>query len=288
VLQVRPATAADRDRVIQIALACDPEDWLPESFDDFLHEESMGLGVAEVEGRIIGCFAYEWDPARRQAYLMGMRVDPAVQGQGLGSAFCKAQIDWLTGMGAERLTLLSEQRNERAHRTVERHGFVKTVPWLIYHLSVADLRSAALVAAEPFGLAAALQGEAPAPPTPELRQWWADRTAGAYAATPGSGWIIFPLSPADWGGDGLLCLGTEGALLWGRNEEEWFVRWASGSPGALRSLLATFAQLAQAGGAAQLTLSLPGQVEPLLQEAGLTLPEPWRAFLFVYTSQPHG
>lgn len=271
-LHVRPATAADRDRVIEIALACEPEDWLPESFDSFLDQEASGLMVAEMDGEMVGCFAYVWHPDRQQAYLMGMRIDPVAQGQGLGSAFCKAQIDWLTAAGARRLTLLSEHQNVRAHRMVERNGFVKTVPWLVYHLG-----------ALPEGVV-----EPQEPATAELRQWWANRASEEYIGRPESGWIIFRMDAAAFESEGFLHLGTQGALLWGRDGNEWIVRWASGTAQALRSLFAAFAQRAQAGGAEQITLSLPGSLEPLLQEAGLNLPEPWRAFLFVYTSQPLG
>lgn len=274
-LQVRLATVADRDRVTQIALACDPEDWLPGSFDELLTYPNSGLLVAELDGQMIGCFAFEWHPDREQAYLMGMRIDPAAQGQGLGSAFCKAQIDWLTAAGARRLTLLSERQNERAHRTVLRNGFARTASWVVYDLAVSDLRGAEVAAQTPA--------------TAALCQWWAEQAAGQYVGLPDSGWIIFPLTAADFTPERLLHLGTEGALLWGRDGDGgWIVRWASGSPGALRTLLATFAQMAAESGAEQVQLSLHGELEPLLQEAGLTLPEPWRAFLFVYTSQPLG
>lgn len=255
-------------------MACDPEDWVPESIDDFFQHDVKGMLVAELEDRVIGCFAYEWHPSRKQAYMMAMRIDPAVQGQGLGSAFCKAQIDWLTAAGAEAITLLSEHENLRAHRTVEKNGFVKRTPWLIAHAQVGDLPADAV--------------PTQAPASDELRQWWAGQAAGQYLSLPGSGWIIFPSTPADFAGELLLHLGTEGALLWGRDGGEWIVRWASGSPKALRTLLATFANLARAGGAEMVTISLPGHLEPILAEAGITLPEPWRAFLFVYTSQPNG
>lgn len=275
-LQVRPATIADRDRVIQIALACDPEDWLPESFGDLLTQSNSGLMVAEEAGQMVGCFAYEWHPDRQQAYLMGMRIDPAVQGQGLGSAFCKAQIDALTAAGARRLTLLSERQNERAHRTVQRNGFVKTVPWFTSHLSPGALLEQLAVPGEP-AVAAPTDGE--------LLQWWANQALGQYAGLRDSGWIIFPLTEADFTADSLIHMGTEGALLWGRYGNEWIIRWASGSPQALRTLFTAFAHRAQEGGAELITISLPGDLEPLLQEAGLDLPEPWHAFLFVYTSQ---
>lgn len=292
-LQVRPATIADRDRVTQIALACDPEDWLPESFDQLLQDPKTGLMVAEAEsGRMIGCFAYEWHDDRQQAYMMGMRIDPAEQGHGMGSAFCKAQIDALTAAGARRLTLLSEHQNLRAHRMVERNGFVKVAPWFTCHLPPGDLIDAVAAArgaagADPETATAEAQ-TAVDPAAAELRQWWASKAAGQYAGLPDSGWIIFPLTEADFTGESLLYLGTEGALLWGRDGNEWIVRWASGSPQALRTLLVTFAHRAQEGGAELITLSLPGELEPLLQEVGLRLPEPWRAFLFVYTSQPLG
>lgn len=277
-LQVRPATAADRDRVTQIALACDPEDWLPASYDDLLREDRSGLIVAETDGQIVGCFAYEWHPDREQAYLMGMRIDPAAQGQGLGSAFCKAQIDWLTGEGARLLTLLSEHQNERAHRTVQRNGFVKTTPWFTSHLPPGALLEQLTPIAEP-------RAPGVTPASAELRQWWANRAAGQYAGMPDSGWIIFPLAAAEFTSDHFMHDGTEGALLWGRYGNEWIIRWASGSPQALRRLFTAFAHQAKEGGAELITISLPGDLEPILQESGLHLPEPWHAFLFVYTSQ---
>lgn len=294
-LQVRPATTADRDRVIQIALACDPEDWLPGNYEQLLNQPNSGLMVAEAEGQMVGCFAYEWHPDRQQAYLMGMRIDPAVQGKGLGSAFCKAQIDALTAAGAHRLTLLSEHENERAHRTVERNGFVKTTAWFTSHLAPGALLEQLAPARESSTEAVGTEtvGRGPAttekpvlePATDELRQWWANKAAGQCAGLPDSGWIIFPLTEAAFTGDLFMHDGTEGALLWGRYGNEWIIRWASGSPQALRRLLTAFAHRAQEGGAELITISLPGDLEPILQEAGLDLPEPWHAYLFVYTSQ---
>lgn len=269
-MQVRPATLADRDRVIEIALACDPEDWLPENYEGVLQGANSGLLVAEQESQVIGCFAYEWHPDRRQAYMMGMRIDPAVQGKGLGSAFCKAQIDWLVAAGAERLTLLSEASNERAHRMVQRNGFVNARPWQVIFLPLDFL------ADEPA---------APQTDDPAIRHWWGERAAGQYASLPDSAWIIYQLTAAEFATAPMLHLGAEGALLWGRDDQgEWVIRWLDGAPGALRTLLATFAQMARAGGAERIALSLPGELAPRLAEAGVELPDAWRAYLFVYTA----
>jgi hypothetical protein len=41
--------------------------------------------------------------------------------------------------------------------------------------------------------------------------------------------------------------------------------------------------MAQAEGAKLISISLPGHLEPLLVEASIILPDPWHAFLFVYT-----
>ena len=83
--------------------------------------------VAEVDGRVVGSIGLEVNrrPRRRHAAAIGMAVDQAMQGQGIGTALLAAVLDLADGwLNLHRIELEVMCDNGRAIRLYERHGFV--------------------------------------------------------------------------------------------------------------------------------------------------------------------
>ncbi len=82
--------------------------------------------VAEVDGQVVGTIGLGVNPRprRRHAADLGMAVDEAFQGQGIGSALLAAAVDladrWLN---IHRIELTVMSANAHAIRLYERHGF---------------------------------------------------------------------------------------------------------------------------------------------------------------------
>ncbi len=80
--------------------------------------------VAEIDGQIVG---YEWcEVYQQRAHLTRLAVHPAYQGQGVGSQLLRQAIIDATTLGADLLTLNTQQHNRRSHALYTRFGFVNT------------------------------------------------------------------------------------------------------------------------------------------------------------------
>lgn len=82
--------------------------------------------VAEVDGQVVGTLGLHVDarPRRRHTADLGMAVDQAFQGQGIGSALLAAAVEladqWLN---IHRIELTVMSANAHGIRLYERHGF---------------------------------------------------------------------------------------------------------------------------------------------------------------------
>lgn len=82
--------------------------------------------VAEVDGRVVGAIGLSVNPRPRRRHTadLGMAVDEAFQGQGIGSALLAAAVEladqWLN---IHRIELTVMSANARAIRLYEHHGF---------------------------------------------------------------------------------------------------------------------------------------------------------------------
>lgn len=95
--------------------------------------EGDGIGdiLVAKEGRQIVCMVnllYTISTAlgSRVAILEDMVVAPQSRGLGVGSALLKYAIEFARDKGCKRITLLTDNDNEAAHRFYEQHGFTES------------------------------------------------------------------------------------------------------------------------------------------------------------------
>lgn len=117
-VQIRPGTQADHERLQRIQRAALPE-FTPELLDAAI-AGAVGLLVA-VDPDPVGYTLFM--PAGKQAVLLEIAVDPPRQGEGIGSDLLEATISRLEGGEHESVRLTARQSDERVHEFYERHGF---------------------------------------------------------------------------------------------------------------------------------------------------------------------
>ncbi|MFZ5814238.1 MAG: GNAT family N-acetyltransferase [Bacillota bacterium] len=274
---MRRATPADKAEVVALSRAVSEHDFIPEIYDDLMNcTEPEGFFVAEQEGRIIGCYCLEFH-APEQAYFFGMRIHPGAQGKGIGSQFCRAQIEQALAAGAREIYLLSALDNLRAHRTVAKNGFVNRGPWVIYD-------SLTQLPALPEARRARWARPADREAIERFRQARATGPLAEVIASRLTGWAVVTTSPAEWALESTALVegegGLEGLMLLTQTEDGLLLRWLDGSPGAAADLL-SFALRARAErGLEPFTISLPMAAEPLLAPLQLSDEQAFRAYVF--------
>lgn len=82
---------------------------------------SRRFRIARLDGRIVG-YAVTGRAGQR-GYLQRLAVDPAVQGQGVGSMLVNDSFDWLRKRGAEETLVNTQESNEKALALYERLGY---------------------------------------------------------------------------------------------------------------------------------------------------------------------
>lgn len=155
----RPALARDRADVIEFCKGIwEGDDYVPEVWDDWFHDPDGILGVAEVNGRAVGCSKISL-LSKGQWWLEGFRVDPKVQGHKVGSRIHNYIIDWWDKHGDGTLRLMTSSENLAVHHVCVKTGFVKTHEICAYKATpiaestenfslVTDLSEAAMFAIE--------------------------------------------------------------------------------------------------------------------------------------------
>ncbi|MCL5974809.1 MAG: GNAT family N-acetyltransferase [Gammaproteobacteria bacterium] len=95
--------------------------------------EGDGIGdilVAKQSGQIIGMvnllYTVSTALGSRVAILEDMVIAPQHRGLGVGSVLLKNAIDFAKQKGCKRITLLTDNDNEAAHRFYEQHGFMES------------------------------------------------------------------------------------------------------------------------------------------------------------------
>lgn len=277
---MRKATSADKEAVVALCRAIDPHDYLPEIYDWGV--EAGNLYVYEQDGRIVGCHAREWT-APGCVFFYAMRIDPTVQGRGIGSAYAAAQVEEAVAEGARHIFLSSAPGNVRAHRTVEKHGFVNEGDWFIY--DEVPLPAVAL----PPGRARAGRPE----DLPAVLAFQAGLTGQVLADVYANG--DFPYSFAmlrddAWVPERLAVVpgsaGLEGVMLLGEIEKgQLYIHRLEGTPAAAAELLGYALAWAKEKGLTQLCISLPARCEALLAPLGLDPQKCERWFIFHYRAE---
>lgn len=188
---MRRATPSDKEDVVALTRAISEHDFVADIYDWWMTATGPdGFYVAEQDGRIIGCYCLEF-PGPGQAYLYAMRIHPEVQGQGIGSRFCRLQVEQARAAGAEDIFLLSVLDNHRAHRTVEKNGFVNQGPWLVY----AGLKE---LPPQPSVRAARPATPADLPDVARFRQETEGGPLAGMIASPDSAWAVRRMTGEDW------------------------------------------------------------------------------------------
>ncbi len=279
-LHVRRATPADREAVIALSRAVSAHDFIEYGFDDWVaYAEPDGFFVAEQDGRMIGCYCLEFH-AEGQAYFFAMRIHPGAQGKGIGTEFCRLQVEQARAAGAREIYLLSVLENLRAHRTVEKNGFVNCGAWLVYD----ELKQ---IPPQPPVERARWATVDDGPAIERFRRARSNGLLDGVIASRHSGWAVVTEGPEDWEIPKIAVVdgetGLVGLMLVSTTETGLLLRWLDGTPEAAADLLALLVRRMAGEGHAELGLSLPLSAEPLLVPLGLDPAEAFRAYVFHWT-----
>lgn len=120
-VSIRPMTASDLPRVIEIERASFTVPWTPATFRGLLHRSDAHLRVAESDGGIVG-YAAVWI-VLDQAELGDIAVVESRRGKGIGATLLSAMIDLSRDHGVRELYLEVRVSNTGAQRLYQRHGF---------------------------------------------------------------------------------------------------------------------------------------------------------------------
>jgi len=128
-LRFRRALPGDRDRAMRL-LSKFADDYLPEVWEQWVHAAPGGIYLAETGPALVGVVSIHF-LRPEEAFLAGMRVDPDCQGQGLGTRFCRFQVQEAFRLGARVVRLTTAHDNVRVHRMMPKVGFARAGEWII-------------------------------------------------------------------------------------------------------------------------------------------------------------
>lgn len=119
-LEIRPARPEDRDAVLTFcAHTWDWGDYIEYVWDGWLEDPEGLLLVATMDGKPVGIARIRMLNLT-DAWLEGMRVDPAYRHQGIATALFHAQLEEAMRRGATKAGLITESTNTAAIRLLER------------------------------------------------------------------------------------------------------------------------------------------------------------------------
>ena len=153
-LSIRPAETDDGQPIFAFL---DPDDYLPEVWADWLHDRRHPPLVCERGGAVVGLVKLSAAGAGA-GWLHGLRVAPAVRGQGIASALIAECVRRAELAGFDIVRLMTASGNLPMQRTMARcgwplvvqstwlHGPTNGAPWLLTPLppSALDELSASL------------------------------------------------------------------------------------------------------------------------------------------------
>jgi len=139
VLSIRAASRADLDKIVEILADDDlstsherPGDpAYIDAFEAIERDPNNGVYVAELDGVVVGTFHLAFirqisNRGRLIAQVESVKVDRAVQSQGVGTAMMKWAIEEARRRGCLRVQLTTNLIRTDAHRFYERLGFQAT------------------------------------------------------------------------------------------------------------------------------------------------------------------
>ncbi len=124
--EIRHARPEDREAVLAFCVQTwEWGDYIEHVWDEWLHDPRGKLFVATIDGQPVGVANIRM-LNKTEAWLEGMRVDPAFRQQGIASALWDAQLAEAIRRGATIARLITESTNAAAIRLLER-GFMRRV-----------------------------------------------------------------------------------------------------------------------------------------------------------------
>src|SRR5712691_5285084 len=132
-LEVRRAQEEDREAVLAFcSQTWEWGDYITYVWDDWLHNENGALFVATMDGQPVGIANIRMLNAS-EAWLEGMRVDPAYRQHGVGSALAEAQIAEALRRHALIARLITESTNSAAIHLIERSHWRRVNAFAPFH-----------------------------------------------------------------------------------------------------------------------------------------------------------
>ncbi|HZS78585.1 MAG TPA: GNAT family N-acetyltransferase [Ktedonobacteraceae bacterium] len=132
-IEVRPARPEDRETVLAFCQQTwDWGDYIEYVWDEWLNDPNGKLFVATADGKPVGLAHIEM-VSSSEAWLEGMRVDPAYRNHGIAKALFDAQIEEALRRGATVVRLLTASTNEASIRLAQRAGMQQVGGFAPYH-----------------------------------------------------------------------------------------------------------------------------------------------------------
>jgi GNAT superfamily N-acetyltransferase len=280
----RPALASDTSDVLEFTKTIwEGHDYIHEVWSEWLADPRGLLAVAQFGAHTVGMAKVTW-LSQGQWWLEGLRVDPALQGQKIGSHLHEYMDAWWLGHGDGVIRLMTNSKRVQVHHLCERTGFAKVGEVTGYRLA-----------------AAAAPAHHRFEPVKEAEASEALRFAGKHLDHSGglmdSGWrfsVPDETMLADWARAGRLhwWRGHEGLLGASEDEDEngpvLGIGFAACEMLALGELLHDAGQLAQGGNLAGVRWLAPvnPKVEGALSNAGYALD--WESSGYLYEKRHPG
>lgn len=166
-IYVRRAKPADREQMLAIsAQIWEGNDYLPQVLDQWMADANGELSVALLDEKIVG-FSKITELVPGHGWLQGARVDPAIQGKGIGRALTKYHIELAEKSGMSHLRMVTDDDNTAARRLAEQLGFRLIGQY--YRLRAKPL---AAKEAESVPIPPLFQGTPPAPANGQISLGW--------------------------------------------------------------------------------------------------------------------
>jgi dTDP-4-amino-4,6-dideoxy-D-galactose acyltransferase len=91
------------------------------------------LVAASATNQPLGYISCHLDSARHEGQIGLVGVSPEVRGRGIGKNLVQAAIDWFKTQGAQKVTVVTQGRNQAAQRLYQQCGFLSRDLQLWYH-----------------------------------------------------------------------------------------------------------------------------------------------------------
>jgi len=120
---IRPTLPMDTPAILEFCKRIwDGHDYIPYVWDEWLKDSKGHLFTAEYAGRAVG-IARITHTAPGQWWFEGFRVDPAFQGQHIGSLLHEYIVDWWLAHGDGKVRLWTNAKRVKVQHLCERLGF---------------------------------------------------------------------------------------------------------------------------------------------------------------------